>query len=211
MFSEAPLAWRATPGCVYMVGTAATPVGNDRVDIDIRVRAGSRLSVRSTAATIVWSGSGSQCRLSIDVEDGACLDWQPEPLVATAGCDHQQHAWLRLAPGATVRWRELLVAGRVGEPAGPLRSHLSVDQGGRALLRHALVTGPESAWVSPAVMASHRVAGTLLVVDTSGSPSGGAGDGWALMSLHCGGSLIVAVGADVPTVSARLSAAESVS
>jgi urease accessory protein len=190
-----------------MIATSASPVGDDRVDVVGRVRAGAHLCIRSTSAMIAWSGDGSQQNISIEVEEGGQLDWLPEPLVATAGCDHHQRAAVRLAAGARLLWREILVLGRDGEAAGRLRAHLSVDRAGRPLLRHEISTAVAAVWTSPAVMGANRVAGMVLSVDDSAPEAEpAAGEGWAVMPLHGGGVLTLAVGADVPTVSARLAA-----
>jgi urease accessory protein len=207
MVSQAPVAWRPTPEAVYMIGTSAFPVGDDRVDVVATVRAGAQLSIRSAAAAIAWSGQGSGCHISIDVEEGGELNWLPEPLVATAGCDHDQRATVRLAAGARLRWREILVLGRAGEAAGCLCVRLSVDRAGRPLLRHEISTAVAAVWTSPAVMGANRVAGMVLTVDDSApEPESAAGEGWAVMPLYAGGVLTLAVGPDVPTVSARLGA-----
>lgn len=209
MVSAAPIAWRATPDAIYWVGTSASPVDDDQIEASVRLRTGADLAVRSTAATIAWAGRGSHHHLSVDLEEGSSLDWQLEPLVATVRCDHEQRAQVRMSAGASLRWREIVVAGRTGEPAGRLLSHLSVDRAGRALLRHDLSTGPESVWASPAVMGSYRVAGTLLTVDPAAlNPRASAGEGWTAMPLHAGSVLIVALGPDVPTVAERLATAE---
>lgn len=211
MASQAPLAWRPTPDGVYMIGTSASPVGEDHVDVVARVRGGAHLPVRSTAAMIAWSGQGSRHHISIEVEEGGRLDWEPEPLVATARCNHEQRATVRLAPGAGLRWREILVFGRAGEGVGRLRSILSVDRAGRPLLRHELSTAVEVVCTSPAVMGTYRVAGMVLAVDTvrTSAPKCeiSAEEGWAVMSLHAGGVLTLAVGPDLPTVAARLAVA----
>src|SRR5262245_2404397 len=43
---------RTGPDTVHLIGTAATPLGGDELDIEIVVAAGARLVVRSVAATI---------------------------------------------------------------------------------------------------------------------------------------------------------------
>lgn len=222
MVNQAPLAWRPTPGGVYMVSTSASPVGDDDLSVYVRVGAGAHLPVRSSAALIAWTGRGSRHHLTVDVEEAGSLDWAPEPLVATGGCDHDQTATVRLAAGARLRWCEVLVLGRSGEAGGRLRSHLSVDLDGRPLLRHELVSALAH---FPSVLGANRVAG--MVVSVGGAvwpaaggpgvswPAGGvpvcggvggapAGGGWATMPLHAGGTITLAVGADVPAILDRL-------
>lgn len=166
----APVAWRPTPDAVYLVGTAATPVGDDEVRIDIDVESGAELRLRSVAATVAWRGSGTGQHITARIASGGRLDWQPEPLIATAGCVHRQHARVDLAPDAHLRWVEELVLGRYGEAPGRLDLRLDIDVGGRPLLRHQLALGPGvPGWDSPATLDRWRCAG-LLVLAGPGTP-----------------------------------------
>ena len=205
----APVGWRPAPDAVYMIGTAASPVGADRVDVEVDVGAGAALSVRSTAATIAWSGSGTRHRTRVRVAAGALLDWSPEPLLLTGRCDHAMTAEVELASGAALWWTERVVLGRDGEQPGRLRTHLSVDAAGRPLLRHGMAVGAGAAgWDSPAVLGAARVCGLVLAAGeaapATGSPLAGAGDGWALLPLEGPGWLGLALGSTVTEVDRSL-------
>ncbi len=211
MEAEAPLAWRATPEGVYLVSTSAYPVGDDDLDMTVRVRSGTDVSIRSTAAMIAWSSCGSRLRTQVHVEAGARLDWRPEPLVATAGCEHEQLATVHLAEGAHLRWQDVLVLGRAGETSGRLRSRLSIDLAGLPVLRHELAAVERAVWTSPAVMGGNRVAAMVVAVGGGPAPTGQAsGEGWVVAPLHQGGVLTLAVAGDVPAAMDRLALGEAV-
>ena len=201
-----PVAWRRAAGQLWMVGTSASPVGDDDVAVALDVGAGAVCAVRSVAATVAWSGRGSRQRTSVTVADGACLDWAPQPLVATARCDHTSEAAVHLGPGARLRWVEQLVLGRSGESPGRLRADLRVDVGGLPLLRHSLVLGGP---VSPAVLGDAGAVGLVLVAGPGVAPPAAAGEGWAVMPLAGPGAVALAVGADALAVADGLCAAES--
>jgi urease accessory protein len=208
MAGQAPVAWRLGADAVYMVSTAASPVGDDKVVLEVRARAGSRLVVRSTAATVAWTGVASRHEVRATVEHGAVLDWAPEPLVATSGCHHAQLARIDVHDGGSLWWRELLVLGRYDEAPGWLRTSLRVDLAGRPLLRHQLTIGAEG-WDGPAVLGSARVVGLVLFAGAAVDgvrepPSASAGDGWAATPLEGPGQIVYAIGENVPEVEGRL-------
>ena len=99
-----PMAFRAAPGAVYLVGTAASPVGDDQISLQVTVERGARLTLRSVASTIAWASTGSSFSIEVRVEEGGTLDWRLQPLVASGGCDFSQRAHVSLAPCARLRW-----------------------------------------------------------------------------------------------------------
>jgi urease accessory protein len=209
MVSAAPLAWRRTPDAVYLVGTAATPVGDDDVEVVVNVRPGAALVVRSAAATMVWgsttSPGGSRQRTSVDLGEGASLDWHPEPLIATSTCHHRQHVSVRMAPSASLRWTEEIVLGRHREPPGRLDLRIDIDIDGQPLLRHQLIIGPTSpGWNGPAVLAGHRATGLLIVAGSGTQARQASGPGWATMILEGSGVLAIAVAPDLPALRVAL-------
>lgn len=215
MVHAAPVAWRPTRGCVYMVGTAASPVGDDDVSIRVEVREGAALAVRSVAACVAWAGRSSENRIEVVVGDRAVLDWSLEPLIATAACDHRQAVRIRLRGSAQVRWREEILLGRSGEDPGRLHARLDVTRDGRAVLRHSLSVdrrcGRPDPSASPAVLGSARAFGLVLVAERpgagTGSPCEGAGTGWSVNHLDEPGVLIQAVGPDIETLRRRMAEA----
>ncbi|MDQ6782243.1 MAG: urease accessory protein UreD [Actinomycetota bacterium] len=195
----APLAWRSTPDAVYLVGTAATPVGDDSVDIDVAVEAGATLRIRSTAATVAWSATGTTQRVTASVADGGMLDWQLQPLVATAECHHLQAVNVRLEGSGRLRWTEQVLLGRSHEAPGHLDLRLDVDLDDEALVRHQLCVGPDVAgWAGPAVLGGQRAFGFALHAgrhEPRVEPA--AGEGWAVLNLDGPAAMTVAVAADL--------------
>ena len=199
-----PVAFRATPEAVYLVGTAASPVGDDKVVIDIEVEAGATLRVRSAASMIAWASSGSSLEVNVSVAKGGCLDWRLQPMIASTGCSFSQRVRAKLADGAALLWTEEIVLGRHGEEPGRLSLRLDVDIDGDPLLRHQLELGPGVAgWDGPAVVGTNRAVGLTLLAGPGtpqggqGVPSPGAGAGWAVMDLDGPGTLVSAVGPDL--------------
>jgi len=164
--SDAPLALRDTPTGVYLVGSAAGPLGGDDLVLDLEVRAGADLTVRTSAASVALPGIGpSRVRVNARVEAGARCQWLPEPTVAAAGCDHHIECRVELDGDARLTWREEIVLGRHDEAAGAIEAGLSVDLDGAALVRQCLRLGPGSpGWDGPAVVGPHRAVGSTLVV-----------------------------------------------
>lgn len=201
MVHAAPIGWRVTPDAVYLVGTSASPVADDDIAIEVEVRAGARLVVRSSAATVAWRGcaGGSRQRVAVRIGAGASLDWSPEPLIATAGCDHRQEVRISMACGSALRWEERLILGRHGEQPGRLTSTLRVDVDGAPLLRHTLSVGVDApGWEGPAVLGGRRAVGLVLVAGPDLDAQARCGDGWACMPLAGPGSLTVAVAQGSP-------------
>lgn len=166
--SDPPITLRATPDAVYLVGSAAGPVGGDMLALDVTVEAGASLCVRSAAAAIHHPSphpAPSTFEFDIAVHAGSSLSWQPEPAVFIDGCDHRITTRISLADDATLVWREEYVLGRHHEPAGSVLSRLVVDRGTTPLIRSELQLGPQ--WPGaqgPAGAGDARAAGSLLVV-----------------------------------------------
>jgi urease accessory protein len=130
---------------LHLVGTAAGPVGGDRLRLRLLVTTGAAVTVRSATASLVHPGprgERSMVELEIVVEGGGSLHWLPQPVVLVRGCDHVATATIRLAAGATMLWREAVVLGRHAEPSGSLLQRLRVDIDDRPLLRNDLAVGP---------------------------------------------------------------------
>ncbi len=142
--SDGPLALRETPLGVYLIGTAAGPLGGDELALDIDVGPGSRLVIRSAAGMLLLPGphgGASALRITARVGPGGRLDFAPQPTVAAAGCRHRASAEVNLATGATLRWREEIVLGRHREPSGQCVSRLDVTVAGTAAYRGELTAG----------------------------------------------------------------------
>jgi urease accessory protein len=210
--SAAPLSLRETPSGVYLVGTAAGPLGGDRLRLDLDVAAGTTLHVRSAASTVVLPGAGGEesvLTVTARVGAGAVLSFRPEPTVLAAGCRHRVVARLDLEPGATVAWREEVCFGRHGEAGGRYRGRIEADLDGVPLLRQDLVAGEECLEASPAVFGGARCAGSVLLAGPACSGARAvAGDGWAVLPLSAGGVVVSALASDAVTLRERLAEGE---
>ncbi|MFB4315463.1 urease accessory protein UreD [Actinomadura sp. 21ATH] len=207
--SDGPLALREAAGAVYLVGAAAGPLGGDDLEIDIEVRAGASLAVRSAATSVALPGAGeSRLTVRADVAAGGRLDFAPEPAVAAAGCRHRSSARITLAEGAALRWYEELVLGRHGEPPGRHASRFDVTFGGVPLLRHELCLDDPAVYGSPAVLGGARAAGSVLLAGAGLPREPRTGDGVAVLPLAGPGVLITAVAADSAALRRRLAGAE---
>ncbi len=214
--SEGPLVLRPTTASeVHLVGGAGGPLGGDVLTLEIVVGPGAELTMRTVAAAVVLPGPApSVVEIEVRVGEGGMLRWLPEPTVATSGCDHRCRARVVLDAGARLVWREELIGGRHGEEGGSVSSRLSVDLGGRPLLRHQVDIGPaHPAWTSPAVGGGARCTGSLLVVDPgwAGSPPGPVVlDGAAAVLPLAGPAVqVTALAADALSLRRLLDAGES--
>ncbi|MCU1496159.1 MAG: urease accessory protein UreD [Acidimicrobiales bacterium] len=170
--SEPPLTLRPTPDALYLVGSAAGPLGGDDLALDVTVADGARLTFRTVAASIVLPGPhGARSRTvtTVTVGAGASLRFLPEPVIAVERCDHVAETIITLAAGATLLWREQLVLGRHGEGPGSIRQRIRVDRAGEPLYRNELAVGPaHPGWNTPAVLGSCRSVTTTLTVGPAG-------------------------------------------
>jgi urease accessory protein len=171
---ESPLLLRYTPGhahvpTVHLVGGAAGPLGGDDLRLEIDIRPGAALCLRTVAASIALparSGAASRFVVQASVGAGAVLHWLPEPTVAAAGCHHVARATVDVAEGGALRWRDELVCGRYGEAPGAVTVTTVVWYAGRPLLHQSLRVGPGAdGWAGPAVLGGAIATGSLLQVD----------------------------------------------
>lgn len=192
--SAPPVSLRHTPDALYLVASGAGPVGGDDLRLDIDVRCGASLVIRSAAAAMVLPGpSGQESSMRVRAEVSGSLRWEPEPTVLVAGCDHRALTTIELGVTATLRWREVVVLGRHGEGTGSLLQRLHVDRAGVPLLRNELPIGPR--WPGaegPAGTDGAHVVTSLLVVgldepplpdDADGAVLQLAADAWLVTSL----------------------------
>ncbi|MBF6176348.1 urease accessory protein UreD [Nocardia blacklockiae] len=180
---------RTGPDAVHLIGTAATPLGGDELDITVVVEPGARLRVRSVAATIALPGPATRKSLAhwhFEVGADAELDFDPEPTVVAGGAEHRAVTTVTLAAGARLRLRERVQIGRTGEDAGHWRGEVSADVDSLPLLRHCLELGGGSA-TDDALSAARALSSILTYPDEK--PAHTTGLNAALLPLAAGGSL----------------------
>lgn len=179
---------------VHMIGTAATPLGGDELDIRIVVGAGARLTVRSVAATIALPSAAtplSAAHWYFEIGAGAELDFDPEPTIVAGGARHHARTTVRLAADARIRIRERVQIGRTGEDSGEWHGDLIADAGDIPLLRHRLQLGSGSA-TEDVISAPRALDSELVYPDDRAAESIGL-DG-VLLPLAAGGSLRTHIG-----------------
>jgi urease accessory protein len=174
---DGPLALRRTRAAgpyaqVTVVGAMSGPLGGDRLRLTATVEPRAALRVTTAAATVALPGPGpdpapATYDTDLTVADGAELHWLPEPLISARGSDLATTTRIELTATARLVHREQQVLGRAGEEPGHLTTRLTVHRAGRPLLDQELSYGPGTApgWDGGAVLAGHRAAGHLLVVD----------------------------------------------
>ncbi|MHA6758754.1 urease accessory protein UreD [Streptacidiphilus sp. PAMC 29251] len=175
LISDGPLALRRTTHAdpaaaqVTVVGAMAAPLGGDRLRIEVHVKAGARLRITSAAATVSLPGRNpapAHYDLDFQVDDGAALEWLPEPVIAAAGSELRMTVRVQLAGSARLLLREEQILGRLAEPPGRLTSRLTVRHRDTVLLDQQTDLGPGApGWDGPAVLAGHRALGQLLCCD----------------------------------------------
>ena len=124
----APLWVRWDGATLWLVGSGASPVGEDHIQVRVDVGPDVTLSVRSVAATVVYAarGAGTRWQTELTVADGANVDWRPEPVIVTGRARHDAMTTVHASASATVTLDEVLVLGRAGEAPGSLRATLDV-------------------------------------------------------------------------------------
>lgn len=194
---------------VHLLSSATSPLSGDDVALDVVAGPGSAVVLTGVAATLALPGAAGRSRSAVrlDVAEGASLQYLPEPTVVTRRAAHDATMEARLAPGARLRCREVLVAGRTGEPGGSYRGHVRVGDAAGPLLVQELELGDPALQASPAYLAGHRVLATEVLVWGEDPTEAESGPWWSLVPLARRGALATAVGPDAVTTQRDLARA----
>ncbi|WP_216900699.1 urease accessory protein UreD [Nocardia alni] len=187
------------PDTVHLVGTAATPVGGDHIEIVIEVESGASLRLRTVAATLALPGRltrYSSAHWLFEIGEGGELDVDPEPTIVAGGAAHQSVSTVRLAPDARLYLRERVQIGRINEDSGTWRGDLVADIGDVPLLRHRLDLGADTA--TDDCLSAPRALTSVLRYPDDDPASTGALD-TATLPLAAGGSLYTWTGSRLAT------------
>ena len=193
----APLWFRWDGATLWLVGSGASPAGEDHIRVHVDVGPGVAVNVRSVAATVVYAarGAGTRWHTELVVADDACVDWRPEPVIVTGRARHEATTVVHTSPTATVTLDEVLVLGRAGEDAGALRATLDV----RVDETPALLTSIDTSvpgWSGPAGVDGASVIANRLRVGAATTPQVRV-DGGALLQPADNCRLAVATSCDV--------------
>jgi urease accessory protein len=145
---EPPLTLRQVRGddpdrCdLRLVGSAAGPLAGDDLSLTLRLRPSARAALGAAGASLAQGraenghgGRAAALSFRVDLASGASLVADPGPLIVCAGSRVDVRLELALGAGAAVRWRELIVLGRTGEPPGQATVRWDVTREGRPVLR----------------------------------------------------------------------------
>ena len=202
---SAPVWFRWDGDTLWLVGSGASPVGDDHVRVRVEVGPGVTVAVRSVAATVVYAarGAGTRWDTDIHVADGARLDWRLEPVILTERARHAANTTVHAAAGADVTVDETLVLGRAGEATGRLRSTLAVHVDSAPVLLTSIDTSVPG-WSGPAgvdgasVVANRLRLGGIGGIDgIDGASLASAQSNAAALQPAPGCRLAVATGSDV--------------
>jgi len=158
-----------------LVGTAAGPLAGDDLSLCLQLRAGARATLRATGASVaqgrVHGGAAVAGPLSIhaDLAEGADLVADPGALIVCRGSRVDVRLELALGAGAAVDWRELIVLGRTGEPAGQATLRWDVTRLGRPVLRQFVDLSPDPA-ARAGLTAGRRVLACALIAGPALAP-----------------------------------------
>jgi urease accessory protein len=184
---------------LWLVGSGASPVGDDRIRVRIDVGAGVAVAVRSVAATVVYAAraAGTRWDTELHLAEGASVDWRPEPVVLTGRAVHTATTRVHASDASELTLEEVVVLGRVGEATGTLRSTLDVRVDGSSVLLTSVDTALPG-WSGPAgVDGAAVIAHRLRLGPDVGASGVESRSGAALLDPAPGCRLAVAAAVDV--------------
>ncbi|WP_331386542.1 urease accessory protein UreD [Rhodococcus sp. MEB064] len=199
---------------VHLIGSAATPLGGDTIEVRIVVEAGARLEVCTVAASVALPGritDVSHARWSLEVHDGGDLVFDPEPTIVAGSAEHHSTVGLHLGTGSRAVVRERVQLGRTGEHLGRWTGTFDVDTGTTPVLRHRLDLGPgadgHDALFAPMAAMSTLTWPSTALPDATGDVRSALD---TTMPMAGGGTLSTWLGHRLPVVQpARLAPADS--
>ncbi len=160
-----------------MLHTAGGIVGGDRLSFDIQLQPQAQALITTAAAAKIYRSNGLEARqqVTIQVGEGACLEWLPQETIVFDQAISRQDMRIELAPGALWLGWELTRFGRTarGEKfvAGNWRSHTEVWQGDRPLwIDRQWLPGSEATFHSPHGLAGCPIVGSFALVGRSVEP-----------------------------------------
>lgn len=152
---------------LWLVGSAATPVGEDDITFDLDVGEGVTATVRTVAATVVYAARGEGTRMTtrLRVAPGAALQWMPEPVIVTSRARHRSTLVADVASGGGLVVDEVVVLGRSDEDAGRYVSVTDLRRDGSPITSTSFDTATPY-WSGPGGTAGAKVVATRVRVDS---------------------------------------------
>ena len=208
----APYWCRWDGATLWIVGSAATPVGDDDITLDLHIGPAVTATVRSVAATIVYAarGPGTRTTTRLHVASNATLTWKPEPVIVTTRARHLATVILDVATGGAVVADELVVLGRSDEAPGGYRSVTDLRRDGERTSLTSFDTATPG-WSGPGGTGGAKVVGTRVVVRHAESPDEEDGalvdTSTVVLRPQGGGALVTTLAPDPERARAQLDAA----
>ncbi|MFA7324560.1 MAG: urease accessory protein UreD [Candidatus Nanopelagicales bacterium] len=146
---------------VHLVGTAAGPIGDDTIDIDIEVGDGARLCVEGVAATIALPGAAAgigALHQQLWLGESSTLQLALPALILTEGAVVQSRTEIAASSSAELVLIEQVSLGRFEEAGGRWAGRMLADVDGLPSLRQ-----------------SQTSESILQALITAGRPSAGSG------------------------------------
>ncbi len=128
----------------YLLHPPGGVVGGDRLEIGVTADTDAEALATSPGAAKFYRSAGPRAHqaITLEIADGARLDWLPQETIVFAGADVTSTTRVRLAAEARHCGWEILCLGRPGSDApfdaGRWDARLAIDRAGRPLLRERL-------------------------------------------------------------------------
>jgi urease accessory protein len=136
---------------VHLVNPTAGFFDGDRLDLRVEAGPGTSVVLSTPGASRVHRARGSEaalCSQQLVVEQGAFLEWIPEPFIPQAGARYHQETTLNLAADAGLLFFEWIAPGRVARGEAfeyeSLRWELDLKVGGRLVARERYTLDPSN-------------------------------------------------------------------
>jgi urease accessory protein len=138
--------WRVLRGFPNASGETLAHLNNisggvlDRDDLEMRIEVnrGARAQITSTGATRIYrsrsAAPGGRSRTEVEIGADGFLEYLPDALIPYAGSRYEQSTRIRLGPGATLVWWEIVSPGR--EAAGEVFRYARLASRLEILTRH---------------------------------------------------------------------------
>ncbi len=134
---------------VQLVNPTAGFFDGDRLDLHVEAGKGSRIVLSTPGASRVHRARGGEaaiCSQRLTVEEGAFLEWIPEPFIPQAGARYHQQTHLSLAAEAGLFFFEWIAPGRVARGEAfdyeQLRWELDLEVAGALVVRERYLLDP---------------------------------------------------------------------
>jgi urease accessory protein len=170
--SEPPLTLRQVQAdddetcALCLVGTAAGPLAGDQLSLELEVRAGAKVVLTATGASIAQGrpgGRAAELSVRAALNDGSQLTADTGARIVCTGSRVDVQVVIEVGTGCSLEWRELIVLGRSDEPAGEAVLRWDVTQGGVPVLRQVVDLSDELTGTWPGLLAGNRVLASVLL------------------------------------------------